>query len=140
MGRISYNYDQRYYVVATIRRDGTSRFEPGLNWETFPSMAAAWRLSSESFMNVVDFISDLKLRAGYGKVGNQDTEEYAFVSRINANPKAAFGSGTELGNGVIGDAAALANFATPELTWETHTTFNIGFDGEFLQGKLRFSA
>lgn len=140
MGRISYNFDQRYYVDATIRRDGTSRFAPGLNWGTFPSMAAAWRISSESFMSDLDFISDLKLRAGYGKVGNQDTEEYAFVSRINANPKAAFGSGTELGNGVIGDAAALANFATPELTWETHTTFNIGFDGEFLQGKLRFSA
>jgi TonB-linked SusC/RagA family outer membrane protein len=140
MGRISYNYHQKYYVDATIRRDGTSRFAPGLNWGTFPSVAAAWRISSESFMDGLDFLSDLKLRAGYGKVGNENTQEYAFLSLINVNPKAAFGSSSDVGNGAIGDAAALQNFASPDLTWETHTTFNVGFDSEFLQGKFRFSA
>jgi len=88
------------------------------------------------------FISDLKLRGGWGQIGNQETQEFAYLSLINLNPKAAFGSSPAdgPGNGVIGDAATLANFASPDLGWETNTTFNIGFDSEFLAGKVRFSA
>ncbi len=142
MGRLSYDYNKKYYLDVTLRRDGSSRFAPGYNWGTFPSFGAAWRISDEPFMKAVSFISDLKLRGGWGRIGNQETQDFAFLSLINVNPKAAFGTNSaELpGNGAIGDAAALLNFPTPDLTWETNTTYNIGFDAELLQGKFRFSA
>jgi hypothetical protein len=71
MGRMSYNFDSRYYLDATVRRDGTSRFAPGYKWGTFPSFAAAWRISSEQFMQNIRWITDLKIRGGWGKTGNQ---------------------------------------------------------------------
>ncbi len=143
MGRLSYHFNNKYYLDATIRRDGSSRFAPGYNWGTFPSFAAAWRISEEPFMSRFSgVITDLKLRGGWGRIGNQETRDFAFLSMINVNPKAAFGTNTgeNPGNGVIGDAAALLNFPTPNLTWETNNTYNIGFDAEFLSGKFRLSA
>lgn len=142
MGRLSYNYDRKYYLDATIRRDGTSKFGPGYKWGTFPSVAGAWRISSESFMQNISWLSDLKIRAGWGRIGNQEVRDFGFLSLININLKNAFGvnTGEAPGNGVIGDAAALLNFPTPNLTWETVTTSNFGFDSELFNGKVRFTA
>ncbi len=139
MGRLSYNYDSKYYFDATVRKDGTSRFAPGYKWGTFPSFAAAWRISSENFMSSATFINDLKLRVGWGKVGNQETDEFKFLSLVNFNPKYALGS-IGGGSGNIMDAAALGDFPIVDLSWETVTTQNIGIDALVLNNKLSLTA
>jgi TonB-dependent starch-binding outer membrane protein SusC len=138
MGRISYNYDRKFYLDATVRRDGTSKFGPGYKWGTFPSFAAAWRVSSEKFMNF-QWMNDLKIRAGWGKLGNQETRDYAFLSQVNTVPKAAFGTGTT-GNGTIYGASTLGDFPVEDMSWETVTSSNIGFDALLLNSKLSVTA
>jgi TonB-dependent starch-binding outer membrane protein SusC len=142
MARLSYNYNSKYYLDATLRRDGSSKFGPGYKWGTFPSLAVAWRVSSEPFMQNATWLSDFKIRAGWGRIGNQEVRDYAFLANINVNPKVAFGSlpSSGVGNGTIYDAAVLANLPTPNLSWETVTTSNIGFDSELFQRKLTFTA
>src|SRR5690606_12187423 len=71
IGRVNYTYSDRYLLTATIRRDGTSRFSDENKYAIFPSLALGWRISEEPFMNPVTFLSDLKLRVGYGQVGNE---------------------------------------------------------------------
>jgi len=109
MGRLSYNYASKYYFDVTVRRDGTSKFGPGYKWGTFPAFAGAWRISSEKFMEDFKWLDDLKLRTGWGKAGNQETRDYAYLSLLNVNPKAAFGNG-ENGNVTIFQAAELGDF------------------------------
>ncbi len=140
MGRLSYHFDSRYYLDATIRRDGTSKFGPGYKWGTFPSFAAAWRISAESFMDNLTWLDDLKIRAGWGQTGNQETRDYAFLSLVNMNPKAAFGSGDGPGDGVIYPASTLGDFPIEDMSWETVTTSNIGFDAILLENKMTFTA
>jgi TonB-dependent starch-binding outer membrane protein SusC len=140
MGRLSYNFDSKYYLDATVRRDGTSKFGPGYKWGTFPSFAAAWRISSESFMQGIDWLEDLKIRAGWGQSGNQETRDYAFLSLVNMNPKAAFGTGSTPGNGNIYPASALGDFPIEDMSWETVTTSNFGFDAILLDNKMTFTA
>ncbi len=134
MGRVSYHYDRKIYFDATVRRDGTSKFGPGYKWGTFPSFAAAWRISSERFMDF-SWMDDLKIRAGWGKLGNQETRDYAFLSQVNMNPKAAFGAGTT-GDGTIYAGSTLGDFPIEDMSWETVTTSNIGFDALFMNSKL----
>ncbi len=140
MGRLSYNFDSRYYLDATVRRDGTSKFGPGYKWGTFPSFAAAWRISSEKFMEGAEWLDDLKLRVGWGQTGNQETRDYAFLSLVNMNPKAAFGSSDVVGDGNIYSASALGDFPVEDMSWETVTTSNFGFDAVSLENKLTFTA
>ncbi|MGM0376308.1 MAG: TonB-dependent receptor [Bacteroidota bacterium] len=140
MGRLSYHFDSKYYLDATIRRDGTSKFGPGYKWGTFPSFAVAWRISSESFMEDLEWLDDLKIRAGWGQTGNQETRDYAFLSLVNMNPKAAFGSGDSPGNGIIYPASALGDFPIEDMSWETVTTSNFGFDAILLENKMTFTA
>lgn len=140
MGRLSYNFDSKYYFDATVRRDGTSKFGPGYKWGTFPSFAAAWRISSEKFMEDIEWLDDLKIRAGWGETGNQETRDYAFLSLVNMNPKAGFGSTDEAGEGIIYPASALGDFPIEDMSWETVTTSNFGFDAVMLDNKLTFTA
>lgn len=142
MGRLSYHFNSKYYFDATVRRDGTSKFGPGYKWGTFPSFAAAWRISSEKFMEGVNWLDDLKLRAGWGQTGNQETRDYAFLSLVNMNPKAAFGTSGNLGvgNGTIYPASALGDFPIVDMSWETVTTSNFGFDAILLDNKMTFTA
>lgn len=136
MGRISYHFNSKYYLDATVRRDGTSKFGPGYKWGTFPSFALAWRISSEKFMEGLTWLDDLKIRAGWGQTGNQETRNYAFLSLVNMNPKAAFGKGDTPGNGIIYPASALGDFPVEDMSWETVTTSNIGFDAILLDNKM----
>lgn len=141
MGRLSYHYDSKYYLDATVRRDGTSKFGPGYKWGTFPSFAAAWRVSSESFMEGLTWLDDFKIRAGWGQTGNQETQDYAFLSMVNFNPKYSLGeSGEATGEGNINAAAALGDFPIVDMSWETVTTSNIGFDAILLDNKMSFTA
>lgn len=139
MSRLSYHFDSRYYLDATIRHDGSSKFGPGYKWGTFPSFAGAWRISSESFLNDVVWMNDLKLRGGWGQSGNQETRDYAFLSVVNFNPKAGFGSNVE-GDGTIYPAAVLGDFPITDMSWETVTTFSVGFDLIAWHNKLNFTA
>lgn len=140
MGRISYNYNSKYYLDATVRRDGSSMFAPGYKWGTFPSFAVAWRISEEKFMKGIEWLNDLKIRGGWGEVGNQETRPYSYLSIVNVNPKVGFGTGTRPGEGYLSDAAAIGDFPVEDLTWETVRTANIGFDAIMLDNKVSFTA
>ena len=138
LGRLSYNYASKYYVDATLRRDGTSRFAPEYRWGTFPSFSLAWRVSAEGFMQSLPFINDLKIRGGWGQLGNQETRPFAFLSTVNRNPSYTFGvgSGAFPSAGIKYRGAVLGDFPTVDLTWETATTVNIGFDALLFDNKL----
>ncbi len=136
LARLSYNYDNRYYLDATVRRDGASRFAPGYKWGTFPAVSAAWRISKEPFMQGLTFISDLKLRGGWGQAGNQETRSFAFLSLISITPDYAVGSGNGNAIGTVRNGVSLPDFPVTDLTWETVTTTNVGFDGQFLGNRL----
>src|SRR5690606_35772170 len=77
-GRFNYNFAERYLLTFTLRADGSSKFGPNNKWGYFPSGSIAWRVMNESFMPSSDILSDLKIRAGYGQVGNQAIPDYAY--------------------------------------------------------------
>jgi TonB-dependent starch-binding outer membrane protein SusC len=138
LGRFQYNYKSKYYFDAVIRRDGSSRFASGHKWGTFPSLSAAWRISDESFLqNLKPVVNDLKLRVGWGQMGNQETKSFAYLSTINMNPHTSFGT-TPDGYGIFYSGAAAGDFANVDLTWEKTTTTNVGLDG-LLFGTLNFT-
>ncbi len=136
LARLSYNYDSRYYLDATVRRDGASRFAPGYKWGTFPAVSAAWRISREPFMESLGWISDLKLRGGWGQAGNQETASFAYLSKISTSPDYSVGSGNGNGVGTVRNGVSLPDFPVADLSWETVTTTNAAFDGQFLNRRL----
>lgn len=136
MARASYNYAGKYYFDATVRRDGSSRFAPDYRWGIFPSFAAAWRVSSENFMAGVTLLNDLKIRAGWGQLGNQETKPFAYLSTVGLEPAYSYGSGMGNGVGRTVFGARLPDFPTFDLSWETTTTGNFGFDAILLKNKM----
>lgn len=140
MGRLSYKFKDKYYVDATLRRDGSSRFAPEQRWGLFPGVAVAWRVTSEDFMQNIPVISDMKIRATWGQLGNQETTRgFAYLSTIHQGAKYALG----LDPGGVGTrlfGSYLPNFPNSELSWETVETFNIGFDAGFLQNRITLTA
>jgi TonB-dependent starch-binding outer membrane protein SusC len=139
LGRLNYKFKDKYYLDATIRRDGSSRFAPSQRIANFYGLAAAWRLTSEDFMKSTTFIDDLKLKAGWGQLGNQDTRSFAFLSTVNRNGQYGTGN-TANGSGTPNTGAFLGDYANPGLTWEKVTTSNVGVDAAFLRNALTFSA
>ena len=139
LGRVGYNFDSKYYIDATVRRDGSSKFGPGFKWGTFPAVGVAWRVSSEKFMENVFWLNDLKFRAGYGKTGNQETRDFAFLSIVNTNPAYPTGA-TGDGNGIVNQGIALGDFPILDTTWETVTSTNFGVDATILDNKLLITA
>lgn len=141
LGRISYKYKDKYYIDGTLRYDGSSRLAPGHKWDNFPSFGVAWRISSEDFFPKTTFINDLKLRGGWGRLGNfQSAAYYAFLSTISLTPDYSLGSGNgdPLGQQVQG--ASLPNFANVELTWEKLKTTSFGFDAVLFNNHVNFTA
>ncbi len=136
MGRISYKYSNKYYADVTVRRDGSSRFAPGYKWGTFPSFALAWRISQENFMKDLTFINDLKLRGGWGQLGNQETASFAFLSKVSTSSDYSTGSGAGNAIGNLRFGVALPDFPVVDLSWEVANTTNVGFDGVFLNNRL----
>jgi TonB-linked SusC/RagA family outer membrane protein len=136
MARLSYNFNSKYYIDATVRRDGSSRFGPGYKWGTFPAVGAAWRISGENFMSgTAGWLDDLKLRVGWGKSGNQETRDFAFLSLVNSQPKYAVGT-SATGHGNIVNAAILGDFPIADMSWETVTSQNIAFDAQLMKSKF----
>lgn len=126
LGRVTYNYDNRYFLEGTLRRDGSTRFSPERRWGTFFSVGASWVISSESFMQSIGAINFLKLRASYGEVGNEGLASYFPYLSL-------FSSGwNDLGNpGVV-----LGGIGNPDITWEKLGTYNIGLDFSLLKDRI----
>ncbi len=132
LGRIIYNYADKYLLTASVRRDGSSRFSKSNRYGVFPSVSLGWRVSKESFFKV-PFISDLKIRGSYGELGNQDIGNYATSAVIN--PFAIYAFGNTLSQGAI--QTALAN---TELKWERATSFDVGLDATLFDAKVLLTA
>ena len=143
-GRASYNFDSKYLLTVNVRADGSSKLHPNHRWGVFPSFSAAWRVSSEKFMENVDWIDDLKIRGGWGQTGNQSgIGDYAYLQRYNINRVEWFkvgdsGDTTDYANAV--PTISQANLRTSDLTWETTSQTNVGIDLTILNGRLTLSA
>lgn len=129
LGRINYDYKNRYLLTASFRYDGTSRFSNEHKYAFFPSVALAWRLTEEPFMKRFDKVSDLKLRVGYGQLGNQGIKNYQTIKTLIAGGSAVFGN--SLSQGVV--EARLPN---TNLRWETTAETNIGIDFGFFNSRI----
>ncbi|HLR26437.1 MAG TPA: TonB-dependent receptor [Fodinibius sp.] len=135
LGRIDYDYQNTYLATINFRRDGSSRFGSNNRWGNFPSFSLGWRISSEPFMSSVDFIDDLKLRGGWGELGNQSAlSNYAFVSTLNSNIPYFFGQNDQV---VLGQTPS--STANPDLKWETVQEWDFGIDLRMLDDRVTFS-
>lgn len=141
LGRFNYNYDNRYLVSGTFRNDATSKFAKSERNGFFPSISAGWRLSNEKFFDV-EWISDLKLRANYGSLGNAAIEnwggnsgQYSYIPTLTYFPMAVFGVNQNVVSGMT-----QRKLANGDLHWETKTQQNYGLDVAFLKNKLQVSA
>ncbi|RYY57950.1 MAG: TonB-dependent receptor [Chitinophagaceae bacterium] len=135
LGRVNYNYDDRYLASVTFRRDGSSKFGTSNRWGNFPSASLAWRVSQEDFWRV-KAVNDLKLRASYGSLGNAEfLRAWQYYSQINPFPRAVFGpnEAEQLG-GIVTD------LANANLRWETKKTLNFGLEASFLNSMFSVSA
>src|SRR5690606_12949681 len=112
IGRANYTFKDRYLLTATVRRDGTSRFSTSNKYALFPSLAVGWRIAEESFMDNLPVFSDLKLKIGYGQMGNEG------IGNFETIPTFVAGGNTVLG-GVEQSGAQPARIPNPALTWET---------------------
>ena len=133
IGRVSYDYKQKYLLTVSVRRDGTAHFSPENRWGTFPSFSAAWRVSEEDFFSSVAFINDLKIRGSFGQLGNAQTAQYSHISRVSATPDYALG-------GVNRQAPTQLQLPNREIGWETVQTADIGFDVTFFENKFNLLA
>ncbi|MGQ1889288.1 TonB-dependent receptor [Thermophagus sp. OGC60D27] len=131
-GRLNYSLDNKYLFEANIRRDGSSRFSENNRWGVFPSFSVGWRITQESFMNNVDFIDDLKVRASWGELGNQEIGYYPYQSVMQLGYNYPFGS--QLTSG-----ARMIDAANSEISWERTQITNFGIDAILLRGKIDFA-
>ncbi len=133
LGRVGYSYDDRLFLEASFRYDGSSNFPKDVRWGFFPSVSAAWRATEEAFLSGYrDKVGELKLRASYGVLGNQNVGAYQYQTSY-FNYANAYGFNNEI---VGGSGFTLGN---PQITWEKAATFNIGLDGTAFNNKLDFS-
>jgi TonB-linked SusC/RagA family outer membrane protein len=130
-GRLIYNYKDKYMLTANIRRDESSKLFRGNNpTGIFPSMSAGWRISEEGFMANMGVISDLKIRGGYGEIGNQDPLGN-YPTDVNLNTNIFYVLGGDAVQGI-----SQTTLANPNITWETSKTLNVGFDAGFFNNKF----
>lgn len=132
-GKVDYNYEGKYLVSATVRRDGSSRFGRDNRFAVFPAFNLGWRISDEAFMAGNSIFTDLKLRAGWGVTGNQEIGDYRFVPQFGfaANRSTYDIGGTNSSVAAGFDQTVNAN---PDIKWEETTSLNIGFDAELAGG------
>ena len=138
-GRLDYNYDEKYLISATVRRDGSSVFDAAHRYGNFPSVTGGWRISKESFMKNISWLDELKIRGGWGKLG----------SIANINPTNAYSLYGQVVNQSYYDINGTSNspvaglyvsqYGNPKTTWEQDILTNIGFDATILKNKLDFS-
>lgn len=127
-GRLFYSFDDKYLLTATMRRDGSSKFYADNRWGWFPSAALGWKVSNENFLKDSKVINNLKLRIGWGAVGNQNVPNYAYTSTYNS-------TATNWGTGLLA-----ANTANPDLKWETTYSSNAGLDLNLFNNRIELIA
>lgn len=131
-GKIDYSFADRYIVSATLRRDGSSNFGSNHKYGTFPGLSGAWRISQEEFMQDMTWLSDLKIRAGYGVTGNQRIPGYQYLKRYStAINSASYPIGGDLSSGLW-----LSHYDNEDVKWEQVSSVNLGLDFSILQGKV----
>lgn len=123
-GSASYVFDEKYMVTANLRADASSRFSEKNQWGYFPSVSAGWQLSKEDFLSDVDWLSNLKLRASWGQLGNQEIDNYAYLTLVSQE------------SGVV----KINRFGNSDLKWESTTQTNVGLDVGLLNNSLSFTA
>src|SRR5574344_499874 len=135
-GRLNYDYKGRYLLEASGRYDGTSRFAKGHRWGFFPSASAGWRISEEPFFAPwKSVVSNLKLRASFGSLGNQNVGNYAYLRKISSdNLSYTFGDGSTLPK-----YSSISSPSASDLTWETSQQYNLGLDASLFSDRLEFT-
>jgi len=128
-GRANYSYRDKYLLEFNFRYDGSSRFSKGNQWGFFPSASAGWRLSEENFLKNSKHISDLKIRASWGQLGNQNIPLYSYLSNIDINQGYSF-------NTTVFGGSAITTLSDPRISWETTTITNLGLDLSLWNNKL----
>ena len=123
-GSTTYSYDRKYMITANLRADASSRFAENNRWGYFPSISAGWAISQEDFLIDTDWLSDLKLRASWGQLGNQNIDNYTYAELI------------EQSEGIV----RKVRYGNPDLKWETTTQTNIGLDVGLLNNKIAITA
>ncbi|WP_309712239.1 TonB-dependent receptor [Siphonobacter sp. SORGH_AS_0500] len=138
VGRITYDFNERYLLAASLRRDGLSVFAPGNKFENFPAVSAGWRIDRENFMKDVNSISELKLRGGYGITGINGVllGNYPYLQPIQRNQSTYPFNGTVIN----GNGSFYNGLSNPNLAWEKTKQANIGLDMGFLENRLTFVA
>ncbi|HZJ18828.1 MAG TPA: TonB-dependent receptor [Pricia sp.] len=131
LSRLTYNYKGRYLFTASVRSDGSSRFGSQNRWGTFPSVSAGWIISDENFMESVEPVSLLKVRASYGVTGNNNIGNYTQYALINNTVNAAFGND-------LAPGSAVTTLANPNLGWETTKQFDAGLDVSLFNDRVSF--
>lgn len=134
-GRVDYSFKDKYIFQGTLRRDASSRFLAATRFATFPAISGGWRLSEESFMEDISFLSELKLRAGWGQTGNQEIGDFNAYATYHSNP---FTSGYSITGSPSGynQGFDMARFGNPNARWETSSSINIGLDASFFDNQL----
>ena len=132
MGRAAYSYNDKYLLTATIRRDGSSKFQGNNKWGNFPSFSFGWKLSNEKFIEDLGIFSNLKFRAGWGITGNQAVDPYSTLGLLTPGIY-SYGSPT------VYPGYTLGNPATPDVKWETSKQTNVGLDASVLGNRLNVS-
>lgn len=133
LGRLNYNYDDRYLVTVNFRRDGSSRFPSVNRWGNFRSFSGAWNVHKEKFIHLPSVISTLKLRGGYGQVGNQNIGNYLYQSYMNTNASYVF-------NNTLAPGVTVVSLVDPGIKWETKVTTNAAAELGLFNERLRITA
>lgn len=134
LGRVFYSYQNKYLFTATIRRDGSSKFGKNNRYGYFPSFSLGWNVAEEKFMEIVHWLDQLKLRGGYGVLGNQEIDNYQYSSTITT------GINYPDGNGGLLQGAFPKNFANPDIKWEETAMTNVGIDFMAFNNRLSLTA
>ena len=132
LGRANYTFNNKYVLTSTLRVDGVSKFSEENRYGYFPSFSLAWRLVQESFIDNLNVFDDLKLRAGWGQIGNHGIRPYATLSNYASNTNVLYGN-TDNG---VDIPIFLQNIANPDLKWETTEQVNLGLDFAFFESKV----
>jgi TonB-dependent starch-binding outer membrane protein SusC len=134
LGRVNYEFNDKYLLTANVRRDGSNNFGPSFQYGVFPSLSLGWRISEEEFMKSIPFINDLKLRAGWGIIGNQNIPTFLYSNTLIGTAGYVFGeSGVD--RGVTQNRAS-----NPLIQWEQTVQTNVGLDFTILDNALTFTA
>ncbi len=135
LGRVNYNFGDRYLITANFRRDGSSRFSPANRFGNFGSVSGAWNVSNEHFFALPKAISSMKIRGGYGSLGNQNIGSYLYQPYVNSNASYLFGATPVLAPGTTSTFSV-----DPSIKWEQKVTSDIALDLGLLNNSLQFTA